>query len=155
MGILTNKKREMSGGDIEMDNGYYGQDTYEVKSAFDEADDREAENLTKASPKKEASAYASKPQYSMKLVRPVSYAEVPTIADFLLNHNAVVLNLESANKETQVKIFHFFTGVSYAIGGQIKKVAESTYMITPDNVELSEEGEAEVEEEDYSEDNEE
>ena len=46
----------------------------------------------------------------------------------------VVLNLESANKDVARRILDFLSGVAYANDGQIKKVANCTYIITPYNV---------------------
>ena len=49
---------------------------------------------------------------------------------------AVVLNLESANKDVARRILDFLSGVAYANDGQIKKVANCTFIITPYNVGL-------------------
>lgn len=76
---------------------------------------------------------------AMKLTKPTSYREAPGIADYLLKNNAVVLNLEAANKETASNLIYFLTGVCYAINGQIKMVAANTYMLTPENMEITEE----------------
>jgi len=48
-----------------------------------------------------------------------------------------VLNLENTNKETIRRIIDFLSGVAFAIGGNLNRVANSTYVITPKNVELS------------------
>jgi cell division inhibitor SepF len=44
------------------------------------------------------------------------------------------LNLESASKEISRRLIDFLSGVAYANEGQIKKVANCTYIITPYNV---------------------
>ena len=49
----------------------------------------------------------------------------------------VVLNLEGTGKETVRRIIDFLSGIAYAIEGQIKRVANSTYVITPKNVDVS------------------
>ena len=48
----------------------------------------------------------------------------------------MVLNLESANKEISRRMVDFLSGVAYALEGKIKKVAISTYIITPYNVDI-------------------
>ena len=73
----------------------------------------------------------------LKVVRPESFNAVGQIADYLLNHCTVVLNLEATNKETAQRIVDFLNGVAYAIDGQIKSVTNSTYIITPNNVSVS------------------
>jgi len=47
-----------------------------------------------------------------------------------------VLNLESTNKDVARRLLDFLSGVTYAHGGKIKKVALSTYIITPYNVDI-------------------
>ena len=49
----------------------------------------------------------------------------------------IVLNLENTNKETIRRILDFLTGTTYAIEGKIKRAANSTYVITPKNVDVS------------------
>ena len=73
----------------------------------------------------------------LKVVRPERYEEVAHIADHLMSHRTVVLNLEATNKENQRRMIDFLSGVAYAIDGQIKRVATETYIITPCNVDVS------------------
>ncbi len=47
-----------------------------------------------------------------------------------------VLNLESTNKDVARRLLDFLSGVAYANEGKIKKVAISTYIITPFNVDI-------------------
>ena len=63
--------------------------------------------------------------------------ETRTIADELLKIHTIVLNLENTNNETARRIIDFLSGVTYANGGKIKKVATGTYVITPYNVDLT------------------
>ena len=72
----------------------------------------------------------------LKVVRPETYASVTEIADHLLNHRTVVLNLEATNKEVAKRLIDFRAGVAYSIDGQLKNVANNTYIITPYHVEL-------------------
>ena len=44
--------------------------------------------------------------------------------------------LESTNKEIARRLLDFLSGVAYAQEGKIKKVAISTYIITPYNVDI-------------------
>ncbi|NLB29088.1 MAG: cell division protein SepF, partial [Clostridiales bacterium] len=48
----------------------------------------------------------------------------------------VVLNLENAGKEATRRLLDFLSGFAYAQEGKVKKVAVSTYIITPYNVSL-------------------
>ena len=62
------------------------------------------------------------------------FEDASTIADHLNAKRTVVLNLESASKEISRRLIDFLSGVAYANEGQIKKVANCTYIITPYNV---------------------
>ena len=72
----------------------------------------------------------------MKVVSPTKYEAVTQIADILLDKKTVLLNLENTNKETAKRLIDFLSGVAYANDGQIKPVANNTYIITPYNVDV-------------------
>ena len=63
--------------------------------------------------------------------------ETRSIADELIRHNTIVLNLEDTNKDMARRILDFLSGVAYANNGKIKRVASSTYIIIPSNVDLT------------------
>ena len=75
-------------------------------------------------------------QLKVVLVKPERFEDASTIADHLNNKRTVVLNLESTNKEVSRRLVDFLSGVAYANEGKIKKVAISTYIITPYNVDI-------------------
>jgi len=70
------------------------------------------------------------------LVKPERFENAAEIADHLREKRTVVLNLESTNKEVARRVLDFLSGVAYAQDGKIKKVAVSTYIITPYNVDI-------------------
>ena len=70
------------------------------------------------------------------MVKPEQYENAREIADHLREKRTVVLNLESTNKDTARRLLDFISGVAYAQDGKIKKVAVSTYIITPYNVDI-------------------
>lgn len=73
-------------------------------------------------------------QLQVVLVKPEHFEEASGIADHLNEKHTVVLNLESTNKDISRRLIDFLSGVAYANRGQIKKVANSTFIITPYNV---------------------
>lgn len=75
-------------------------------------------------------------QLQVVLVKPERFENASEIADHLREKRTVVLNLESTNKEIARRLLDFLSGVAYANEGKIKKVAISTYIITPYNVDL-------------------
>lgn len=74
----------------------------------------------------------------LRVVRPTSFEEVSEIADYLLDGCTVVLNMEMLDNVQTVRMLDFLNGVTYSNDGEIKNVAKSTYIITPHNVDVSE-----------------
>lgn len=70
------------------------------------------------------------------LVKPERFDDASAVADHLNAKRTVVLNLESTNKEVSRRLVDFLSGVAYANNGQIKRVANSTFIITPYNVDI-------------------
>ena len=75
-------------------------------------------------------------QLQVVLVKPERFENAAEIADHLREKRTVVLNLESTQKDVARRLVDFLSGVAYANEGQIKKVAVSTYIITPYNVDI-------------------
>ncbi len=73
----------------------------------------------------------------LKVVHPESFSEVSDIADYLLEGCTVILNLELFDAPTTLRMLDFLNGVTYSIGGDIKQVAAGTYIITPNNVDVT------------------
>ena len=92
---------------------------------------------TEQSAKREASTRAADSSFELKVVKPENFASVGQIADHLINRRTVVLNLESTSKEVSRRIIDFLNGVAYTLDGQIKAVANNTYVITPSHVDIS------------------
>lgn len=75
-------------------------------------------------------------QLQVVLVKPERFENASEIADHLREKRTVVLNLEQTEKNIARRLIDFLSGVAYANEGTIKKVALSTYIITPYNVEI-------------------
>lgn len=75
-------------------------------------------------------------QLQVVLVKPERFEEVASIADNLNEKRTIVLNLESTNRDISRRLLDFLSGAAYISNGQIKRVANSTYIITPYNVDI-------------------
>lgn len=126
--------------DKDDDNGSYN-GLYDDKSETEESVASSATRLIEeALPANECNSnvsVSSGTSIEMKVIRPEKLDSVTQIADYLTAGNTVLLNLESTNKETSRRLLDFLNGVAYAVGGKVKKVANSTYVITPSNVSIS------------------
>ena len=83
-------------------------------------------------------AYAQQPR--LLLVRPDRFELAADIADRIRERNAIVLNLENTPKDTTRRILDFLSGVTYALGGTVKRVSGNTFIITPAGVDFTGEG---------------
>ena len=69
----------------------------------------------------------------LKVIRPESYEEVRNVADNLISGCTVVLNVEVLDRTTVIRMLDFLNGVTYCQDGEIRKVAPTTFIITPHN----------------------
>ena len=123
---------------------FKGEEEYEENEEFEEYEEEEeapAAQTAPAASRNSAPARAtggiSSVALEMKVVKPERFDEVRQIGEHLLARRTVVLNLEDTNKETTKRIIDFLCGVVFAIDGQVKKVANATYVVTPKNVDVS------------------
>ena len=77
-----------------------------------------------------------------KLVKPQDFDEVSKIADHLIEGCTVVLNTELLDMPTCRRMLDFLNGVTYTTDGYINPVAANTFIITPHDVDVSDETEA-------------
>ena len=146
MGLLDSLKNKIAGENTtsSYDDGYYGdsEDIYGTTSYEEETEDTTTETEdtyssvgTSVSMNTGMSLNGS--AIELKVVKPDRFENVSQIADHLLNKRTGVLNLESTNKETARRLIDFLSGVAYSIDGQLKRVANNAYVITPNNVDIS------------------
>lgn len=76
------------------------------------------------------------PTLQVILVKPTEFADAKKIADHLMNHKTVVLVLEEASDATRRRVIDFLVGVAYAQDGNLKPIANQTYIVTPHDVGL-------------------
>ncbi len=87
---------------------------------------------------RDAAPSASRPVNDIKVVlaKPETFEDGRSVADHLNAKRTVVLNLEGVNKDICRRLLDFFSGVAYANDAQVKRVANSTYIITPKTVDV-------------------
>ena len=82
--------------------------------------------------------YAQQPR--LLLVRPDRFELAADIADRIRERSAIVLNLENTEKDTTRRILDFLSGVTYALGGTVKRISGNTFIITPAGVDFTGDG---------------
>ncbi len=81
-------------------------------------------------------SYAGSPTLQVILVKPTEYTDAKKIADHLMAGKTVVMVLEDATEQTRRRIIDFLIGVAYAMNGNLKPIANQTYIVTPHDVGL-------------------
>jgi cell division inhibitor SepF len=76
------------------------------------------------------------------LVTPRTFNDAQEVADQFKRSIPVIMNLQSADAELSRRLIDFTSGLTYALGGGMQKIADKTFLITPANVEVSAEQQA-------------
>lgn len=126
------------------EDGYYPDDDVDTGSfvgadRFDEPEERApraSHRSGRSSDQDKVVNIHTTAQLQVVLSKPEKFDEALGIADNLNEKRTVVLNLESVSKDVARRLIDFLTGVAYANNGQIKRVANSTFIITPYNVDV-------------------
>ena len=75
----------------------------------------------------------------VQVVAPTRFGDAKEIADCLKANRPVIVNLQVADRELQRRMIDFCSGVTYALSGEMEKVADEVFLLTPTNVKVSEE----------------
>lgn len=78
-----------------------------------------------------------------------SLDDVTSVADIINEKKIALLNLETCERETAVRILDFLSGVAYANRTEIQRTASRAYIIVPHNVSISGENLDEAENSNY------
>ena len=70
------------------------------------------------------------------LFHPVNFNDTSKAADDLRTKKAVIVNMENIDKAMARRVVDFLSGVAYALDGKVKKVAQSTYLFCPHNMDV-------------------
>ena len=71
------------------------------------------------------------------VIRPESMEDASEITDTLLSGKAVVLNLEGIHVYVAQRVIDYSAGSCYAIRGNLQKITNYIFLVTPPNVDIS------------------
>jgi cell division inhibitor SepF len=83
------------------------------------------------------------------VVAPTSFNHAQEVADKLKVSQPVIVNLQNVDRDLSRRIIDFASGLCYGIGGQMERVANQVFLLTPSNVEVSAEERRRLEEHGY------
>lgn len=76
-------------------------------------------------------------QFKMVVIEPKNFDECPKLVDNLKAKKPVIINLEKVESDGARKIFDFLSGATYALNGNVQKVANNIFIFAPENVDVS------------------
>ena len=72
-------------------------------------------------------------------VSPDAFNDAQEIGDRFKSGQPVIVNLQAVDRDLQRRLVDFASGLCYAIGGKMDRVADQVYLLTPADVEVSKE----------------
>ena len=72
-------------------------------------------------------------------VSPDAFNDAQEIGDRFKSGQPVIVNLQAVDRDLQRRLVDFSSGLCYAIGGKMDRVADQVYLLTPADVEVSKE----------------
>jgi cell division inhibitor SepF len=73
------------------------------------------------------------------IVEPHGFNDAQEIGDRLKADQPVILNLQGVPRDLQRRLIDFSSGLAYAVGGAMARVADQVFLLTPTDVEVSQE----------------
>ena len=75
-------------------------------------------------------------RFKIVVIEPKAFDECPKLVDSLKARKPVIINLERIENDTARKIFDFLSGATYALGGNVQKIAQNIFVFLPENVDV-------------------
>lgn len=109
----------------------------ESRPSFAEAGPRKSLMASTAKPAEKRFSVANTSAFRLVLIEPKSFEECPKLVDCLKGRRPVIINLEKLETEVARKIFDFMSGATYALDGNVQKVANNIFIFAPENVDIA------------------
>lgn len=111
------------------------------KPSYDDEDDfepkRSSRSNTKVTPMRQPAARRSGPAMEVCVIKPNNVDDTREITETLLSGRTVILNLEGMDLEIAQRIIDFTSGATFAIDGNLQKISNFIFLVTPANVDIS------------------
>lgn len=79
----------------------------------------------------------SKSKMNVCVIKPSTFDDVKEISDTLLSNTTIILNMEGIDLALAQRIIDFMMGACYAIDGNLQKISNYIFIITPAAVGIS------------------
>ena len=96
-----------------------------------------------------ASVRRQSPSAKPHVVVADSFNDAQEVADKFKGSQPVIMNLQGVDRDLSRRLIDFASGLCYGLGGQMERVANQVYLLTPANVEVSAEERRRLQERGY------
>ncbi len=148
MAFTDSIKRMIGIEDLDDDDMITEEEVSAAKERLVSSEPRKSFGEAAASPRKPIMSSVAKPAekrfsvantnaFRLVLIEPKSFEECPKLVDCLKGRRPVIINLEKLETEVARKIFDFMSGATYALSGNVQKVANNIFIFAPENVDIA------------------
>lgn len=109
----------------------------EVPAYQEDYKEKPAKAPTKVTPIRPSRKSSSLSGMEVCVIKPTSVEDAREITETLLNNRTVVLNVEGLDVEIAQRIIDFTSGSCFAISGNLQKISNYIFIITPESVDIS------------------
>lgn len=136
---LVNSLKKFVGYEEEDDDFDYNdsEDIDESGSVDDDFSFKRSSNITSAPKSGKVLNIPATTRLQVIVFKAERFNDVVEIADHFKNKKAIVLNLDNTNKDVANRLIDFLAGVAYAADGELKRIANTSYILVPYNVDIS------------------
>ena len=92
-----------------------------------------------AAPRSSAVKPVPMPPTRVHVMEPKGFNDAQEVGDRLKAGQPVILNLQGVDRDLQRRLIDFSSGLAYALNGTMSKAADQVFLLTPSNVEVSDE----------------
>ncbi len=145
---VKDRMKDIFGLDPEKNESFYGEDDGyldDPEPIFHKSQSsKDSDADSSDSPKRPVRSINSKPSrkntgngMEVCSIKPTMFEDSREITETLLSNRTVVLNLEGLNVDIAQRIIDFASGSCFAMGGNLQKISNFIFIITPPSVDIS------------------
>ncbi|MEE0772033.1 MAG: cell division protein SepF [Anaerovoracaceae bacterium] len=149
MGVFSKFKDLMGFEEYEEDEVEVEEEEYNKQGSYYDRKPVEPRQHTPAAPKfdnnvvpmQNRTVKALTNAFKLVVIEPKGFDECSKLVDSLKSRKPIIVNLEKLDSDTARKIFDFLGGATYALNGNVQKVANNIFVFAPENVAIFADGE--------------
>lgn len=124
-------------GHSKKENDYDDEDDYDEYDDLPAKPSRSSRSSNKVTPMRQPARRRSNVSMEVCVIKPNSVDDAREITETLLSGRTVILNLEGLDLEVAQRIIDFTSGATFAISGNLQKISNYIFLVTPTNVDIS------------------